>query len=699
MKRFILGLFVLIISTLAIEASNDRRAELIDSLEDCLQTAATPADSTKILFDIFDLSTGTEHRQEAAQRVYRAARAARDTTAQITAIMHRANLASGDAMSLNSLRDKMKDFDPSLRVDEVTLFIDLLRTETFLKENPKDSATSLQSLILRHTMDTPADYKEQIALLFSICNRIAETSKGDLLVLYEGQLEKLVEKSPLPVGAVRNLVYTRAASTYSRNDRAEDAVRIDKKTLNIIDSLSVAHAANGRKFRKLEIDKYNCYRRMLANYKVLAPLEVEQFHKAILDLVAHNSQIEADYQNNPRTIAYYLMAKERYEEAVPYLLDAIAVPANSKYHIQLYTALEDAAAKSGMESIRLHAADSLSDLYRDRQKQKNVERDKELKLLDFVTRMREGQSTNIDAEREEAAHKQMLMTASIILVFVLLVVTIVFLARQNRRNKALAAQLKHAVKNLREERNVLKKAQDALIEARDKAHSADRMKSDFINNMSHEVRTPLEAIVEYTHLIVDCIPDEKRNYLERFAHIIDLNSHLLLTLVNDVLDIASAENGNLSLQRKPTQASVMCEMAVDTVFENRRTSKPDVKLVFDPSGMPDVIIDTDPQRVVQILVNLLKNADKFTENGSIQLEYKLSKDRKELMFIVSDTGIGIPAGQEEEIFTRFKQLDTSFKGCGLGLYISRLIARLLGGTVEVDTDYHKGARFILTLPL
>ncbi len=699
MKRFLIGLFVLIISALSVNAANDRRPELIDSLEDRLAESVSAADSMKILFDIFDLSSGSQPRQEAARRAYRAARAARDTSAQLTAITYRANLVSRDTSALNSLRDKMKDFNPSPRVDEVTLFIDLLRTENFLRENPKDSATSLQALILRQALDTPADYKDQIALLFSICSRIAESSKGDLLVVYEGQLEKLVENSPLPDGSVRNLIYTRAASTFSQNDRAEDAVRIDKKTLNIIDSLSTSYARSGRKYRKLEINRYNCFRRMLANYKVLAPLEVEQYHKAILDLVATNSQIEADYNNNPRTLAFYLMAKERYEDAVPHLLDAISVPANSGSLIALYTALEEAAGKSNMESMRLHAADCLADLYRDKQRTQSIERQKELKLLNFVARMREEHNANLDAEREDAAQRQQIIIWGGVLTFVLLVVAVIFLARQNRRNKHLAKQLREAVKNLRDERNVLKKAQDALIEARDKAHSADRMKSDFINNMSHEVRTPLEAITEYSRLIVDCIPDEKRNYLDRFAHIIDLNSKLLLTLVNDLLDIASAENGNMSLQCKPTRASELCEVAVDTVFENRRPSKPEVKLVYDAKAMRDVTIDTDPQRVIQILVNLLKNADKFTESGTITLEYKLSTNKKELLFIVSDTGIGIPAGQEELIFTRFKQLDTSTSGCGLGLYISRLIARLLGGTIEVDSDYHGGARFILSLPL
>ena len=113
----------------------------------------------------------------------------------------------------------------------------------------------------------------------------------------------------------------------------------------------------------------------------------------------------------------------------------------------------------------------------------------------------------------------------------------------------------------------------------------------------------------------------------------------------------------------------------------------------------DSIITTDPQRVEQVLINLLSNAAKFTDEGSVSLSYAFDAEHKHITFAVADTGIGIPAGKETVIFERFEKLDSHTQGSGLGLYISSLLARLLGGEIRVDTAYTDGARFLFTIPV
>lgn len=128
--------------------------------------------------------------------------------------------------------------------------------------------------------------------------------------------------------------------------------------------------------------------------------------------------------------------------------------------------------------------------------------------------------------------------------------------------------------------------------------------------------------------------------------------------------------------------------------------QPGVTISFEQENAPDVYITTDSRRVEQVLINLLSNAAKFTSEGTISLSYIIDRPNNSVTFAVSDTGIGIPEGKEEEIFDRFRKLDRTTQGSGLGLAICRMIADLLGGSVRVDTSHKgKGANFLFTIPI
>ncbi len=697
--RGLLPLIVLFALGLREAVAADRRSEITDSLERRLAVAAGSADSVAVLFNILDLSQGVPARVSAAERVLAAAESAADTTAQLQAIMYLANLRHRDDAALDSLQMRLRALGSDPRVDEISLFVDLLRSELFLRANPTDSASATQNLMLRHIFEAPEDLADRIKLLYALCTRIAESTQGDLLTLYAGELEQLVEHSPLPMGAVRNLIYTRAAITFTNNGKAAEAVATDKKTLNIIDSLAIAYAEQGRRYRRMQQNRYTCYRRMLGNHRVLTPAEVEQYHRAILDLASENKLVAADMESNPRAEASYLMATGHHAEAIPLLRKAINHPANSRLLFHLYSELDSAAIASGNDAVHQEAVGNLYRLSLERLRNSGDERDREIKLLDYVTRLRSAHSEQLEYEKEAARQQHLIVIGIAVLALLMLVGAVIFMYRQNRKSRRLAAELRLAVTHLRNERNDLQATQQELIKARDQAHSADKLKTDFINNMSHEVKTPLAAIAEYSRLIVDCIPDEKRNYLDRFAHTIDLNTRLVLRLVNDVLDIAALENGNMVVDVKPVDVRQVCTLAFDNVFDRSHPHNPDVRLIFDPAGLNGLTVNADPERLVQVLINLLSNAAKFTAKGTITFEAHPSADGQAMLFVVTDTGIGIPEGQEENIFARFKQLDPSVSGCGLGLYISRLLARLQGGSLSVDMSYRKGARFILSLPL
>jgi len=275
-----------------------------------------------------------------------------------------------------------------------------------------------------------------------------------------------------------------------------------------------------------------------------------------------------------------------------------------------------------------------------------------------------------------------------------LLILVSFLVRLYHHSKHLAEVLAASNDALKYESASLRSSQRELAEARDAAQRANQFKTDFIKNMSHEVSVPLNALIEYSHLIVDCVDTTSRPYLERYAEQVSLNGEFLMAIVNDVLHLSEIDSDSVSIHRRLVDLRKISELSVESI-SSRIT--PDVKVLID-KDYPSLCTYTDHRRVQQILVNLLDNAVKFTKKGSIFIGCHVVNDGKQIAIAISDTGIGIPANQSEHIFERFVKLDNDVQGIGLGLPISRLLARLLGGDLVLDTTYAHGARFILTLP-
>ena len=683
----------------ATAVADDRRPVLIDSLEDLLADATTASDSLRVLFDIFDLSAGNDRRQ-AVRRVYETAVSACDTAAQIDAIKYSANLSLHDTLALDRLARYMDGYAPTPKTQEVKLFIRLLRIENeVLADTAGWTSANISGLIRSYSVDPPQDPYDRVAELYRVCAYLIKATHGDLLEAYLRKLARLVDASPLADGVVRNLVYTRSAPVFTANGSAAIAVTVDKRTLNIIDSLVHAYSDAGRHYRTLASNRYACYRRLLSNYEALTPAEQEQYFNTILNMAQTDRQIEMDMRNNPIAMAHYYMAKGRYAEALPLLKQAIEVPANKRYSRALYDELYNAAEHSGDRETQLEAARELIEHARLQDDGKNLDRLREIEIIRDINDLNE-----LDKQRErenkdsEISGYRMAVGAALVLCLALCVWLAILMRRLSRRKQEVAS-CHNEVSRLCKERDELKIEKAKLIADIEEVRRTEKTKSDFINTMCHEIKTPLTAISEYTRLIVDCIPDDRRPYLDRFGTIIEQNMTILQTIVSDVLDMASLEHNTMSVTREACGIYSICTLAVDTVFKKGQSSKPAVKVRFNTAGHDDHTVSTDPARVAQVLVNLLANADKFTETGFIDLDFCVAPDGRQLLFSVTDTGIGIPDGKEEVIFERFRQLDSSVSGCGLGLYISRLLARLLGGDVKVDTTYHKGARFLFTLPL
>lgn len=300
-----------------------------------------------------------------------------------------------------------------------------------------------------------------------------------------------------------------------------------------------------------------------------------------------------------------------------------------------------------------------------------------LELAQFKAEAERKQSL-MRAQQAEADH-QLIVLKSILTVLLSFAIALTFYLYMRRK----------AISKLREKN-------EELAIARDRAEQADKMKTHFIQNMSHEIRTPLNAIVGFSVLLSDPdlpLEDEEK---KEFASLIQHNSELLTTLVNDILDLASLESGKYTMKLAPCCCNDCCRMVISTITHRKPEA---VKLYYTSEVEDDFQIVTDAKRLQQVLINFLTNAEKYTEQGEIHLHCSLSENPDYITFSVTDTGTGIPPEKADTVFERFQKLDDFKQGSGLGLNICRIIADRLHGEVKVDKNYTGGARFLLILPL
>ena len=229
--------------------------------------------------------------------------------------------------------------------------------------------------------------------------------------------------------------------------------------------------------------------------------------------------------------------------------------------------------------------------------------------------------------------------------------------------------------------------------AKDRAEESNRLKSAFLANMSHEIRTPLNSIVGFSDVLAvgGSTEEEQQTYYQ----IIKTNSDLLLRLINDILDLSRLEANRVTLTWEECDVVQVCRQVVASVSVSRQSGN---QFLF-ASDYESFDMVTDIQRMQQVIINLMSNADKFTKKGKIPLEFSVNKATGMAVFSVTDTGCGIPKEKQKLVFERFEKLNEYAQGTGLGLSICKLIVHKWKGDIWIDSEYTGGARFMFSHPL
>ncbi|MBR1688686.1 MAG: HAMP domain-containing histidine kinase [Prevotella sp.] len=276
-------------------------------------------------------------------------------------------------------------------------------------------------------------------------------------------------------------------------------------------------------------------------------------------------------------------------------------------------------------------------------------------------------------EQQKAKTRYIVIMAA--LAFVALVVFIIFRSRAARR---------------------LKLKNDELAVALDHAQESDRMKSAFIRHISHEIRTPLNIITGFAQVVsspeFEVTEEDRSKMLNDISH----NTQEITNFVNALIELSESESRAKYALDEPVVINRLCR---DALSEAQNECGGRLQMSFETALTDDFVLNSNGSAISKILRQLFKNAMKFTANGSVVLRASLDKSASEVSVSVEDTGVGIPAGQEEKVFEQFYKVDTFKQGIGLGLTMARQIAVRLGGTLVVDPAYTDGARLVLTLPV
>ena len=239
-----------------------------------------------------------------------------------------------------------------------------------------------------------------------------------------------------------------------------------------------------------------------------------------------------------------------------------------------------------------------------------------------------------------------------------------------------------------------KRVERTLQEKNIELANANQAKDRFLASMSHELRTPLNAIIGFTGTLLMKLPGPLTSDQDHQLQIVQTSARHLLSLINDLLDLAKIESGKVEISSEP----IVCQRIINEVMTTLRPLAEVKGLTFELSlPAQDIVITTDRRALSQILLNLATNAIKFTDQGHVRLEVHRTAERVEIR--VSDTGIGIREEDQEALFKAFAQLSSSERreGTGLGLHLSRKLAELIGATISFTSDFNKGSTFVLSL--
>lgn len=497
-------------------------------------------------------------------------------------------------------------------------------------------------------------------------------------IFYNDALSKLTDDTKIDAEIVKNL-FAKQVKAYVRADKYNEAIATADRFSSLAKQGKLAKyygPQDATASCDWDINKLYLYCYASAGDKTMS---AKYYENMLVDSERDEYKDDSEY-NYLR--AMYLMLNEDYEtaiEEIDYVL--VRVDRVEPEHLMLKYRLEKLNGNDQEATLAYKAAcDTISN--------------SKLRYLSSDVRMlSSGDTPNLSSfiPQEEFVAKSNILTkyldAIIIVALVLLIISIVFYILHRIMHKKLT----RANETLTEEKEKLKAVTADLQTAYDEVEKSNVKRNEFLETLSYGMRTPLNSIVGFSEMILEGQTDA--NDLEKeYANIIIMNSDLMLKLVNDILDLSQLNSSGLDVDIAEVD---VCKVALDVSNAIKPLVKPDVAVNYT-SNVGSAKIYTDRYRLQQLLNNLLSNAAKFTESGEINVDVRQNKSS--IVFTVTDTGCGVSEEDKKRLFQRYEKLNEAANGTGLGLYISMLISKKLGGKIYLDESYTGGSKFVFEHP-
>lgn len=685
---------------LSMKAQNYSNTAKSDSIKSVLAATTTAADSVSLLYDLYDLSHPDSQRQILRTLFYTSLRAG-DEKAILDAARRYSISYLGSDSAFNKVKNIIISRPESRERDETLLFMNIQRVANTVPDMNDDDRLQLIAKLITEEDDFndelhPEQKLDHLLKLYTLVIYLSNEFNSSLLPEYLDKLSDMI--GDVDLYTLHNQFYTRMATAYTASEDARKAIEADRQLMKIIDTQEEIAHANGREFANFNRARYNSYRRMLGNYAGLSREEIDDIYRRIENIADKDTALSYAIEKDDLLKAYYLMATEQFDKAIPAIKRQLTLQNSVARRLSLLNMLRLAARNTDDQATLIQAIRDYNSLLESYKHDKSDQKFRELQIKYQVNRLR---SKNAEAEiekRESMVHnaRQLLWISLGGLILVLILLAVIYYSYRHARR--LSAELASTVESLASERDSLKKMHIKLVEARNRAEASNRAKDEFLHSMSHEIRTPLNAILGFSRQMVRKVPPENRDKIARYSEIINLNGIQLEKIIDDVLYLSSIDLHQVTQKVEEISLDDVLHEVVGQ-FEKLVQDGVEFKVYYPQE---DIRFTANRRGVEQVLSNLINNSIKFTPEGFIEIRCEVDSDSSKLKFIITDTGIGIPADKRDVVFERFSKLNQFSAGTGLGLYISRHIATNLAGDLSIDADYSassKGTRFIFTIPL
>lgn len=623
----------------------------IEMLQHNLAEARTPRDSIKILYDIYDLSLITP-RIEVGKDLFEVAKRAGDVSAQLDILRLNSN-AYKDKADLIRLVKMASALPASREQKETVLFLRMKQIATSAQSmSAEDQLKELTRLTtnIKQTSAGKQNPYERLYNLFAITSLLRNHSDSRLLTQYVDTLVNLVHKNSYQLYALNNIVHSEAARIYSDAGMHEQAIKADRHMLKIIGGLQKKYEAAGRKYRNYDQSLFVVYRRMLRNYKALTPAETDQIYNAIQTLSKRDGDIRHTLGLDARGVEpYYLMARNRYAEAIPLIKSYIAAETSMPRKRQLYEMLQTAARQAGDTETLTEALTGYNALITRMDSLDAAQKYKELQVAYDVSALTE-RNAQLRAENAEAESRQLRqkMSMAIVAWVVIAILLVILLFLWTRYRSSLSLLTKFA-RNLTTQRNAIQN---------------DRF-GDYgpVSDTPKKLLKPRDTEKLIHSVLSDIVYISALGRDDRMKHLSTINVGKVLNSVSEI---------------------------------NARECAPGATLVITPPD-PDFKITTDVECLTYMLTHICLFAQKHSTDASAKIRVVHQAGYSQYHIVITHEGDRITRGNEESLFDDIINMDELAERPDSSLFICRLIAFLMQSSIAYNPHSDGPAQLIITM--